>query len=104
MSEPLSATKLLKQLAVPIDAKSFLAGLQLAGLLEEREYVSSSGSGEVKRYRALTADGLAYGVNAETLSAEKTEVRFYVETFPAVLRRSFDALLVRVEEVVSAEG
>lgn len=98
--EPQSATQLLKQLAVPLDAKSFLAGLELAGLLVEREYLSSTGSGEVKRYKALTEEGLAYGVNAPTMSPEKTEVKFFRKTFPHVLRLSFDALMKRLESTV----
>lgn len=104
MSAPVSATKLLKQLEVPLDAASFLAGMELAGLLEERQYVSSSGSGEVKRYKALTDTGLAYGVNAKTLSPEKTEVRFYGETFPQVLLCSIEALRARVAEISLAAG
>lgn len=98
----MSATKLLKQLEVPLDAVSLLAGLELAGLLEERQYVSSSGSGEVKRYKALTDAGLAYGVNAKTLSPEKTEVRFYEETFPQVLLCSIEALTERVRDIVKS--
>jgi hypothetical protein len=51
-------------------------------LLEEKERPSSKYEGKIKKYKALTEKGLAYGVNTENPSSPgQTTPHYYVEKF-----------------------
>jgi hypothetical protein len=81
----LSAKDLLNKHSSPIDAASLFNAMGLAGLIEEKEYVSSTGSGEIKVYRSLTECGLKYGMNKKSSYTEATELRFFPSTFTELL-------------------
>lgn len=52
------------------------------GLLESIDYLSSTGSGKIKKFNRLTVSGLYYGINeGGDHHDEKTTCRFYQETF-----------------------
>lgn len=82
----MSITAALKQHQIPLHAQSVLQMLTWAGLVEESEYLSSTGSGEVKKFQRLTAAGLVYGQNVATLSPTKTEIKVHVSTLPDLIR------------------
>lgn len=94
-----AAKKLLELSGSALDAASLFAGMAQIGLLEEREYLSSSGSGEIKRYKALTEEGLRYGKNMPTMSPTKTEVKLYPSAFPDLLQRVCQGLLAHAESL-----
>ncbi|EBU7766774.1 hypothetical protein [Salmonella enterica] len=81
----LSAKDLLNKHSSPLNAASLLNAMLLAGLLEEKEYISSTGSGEIKSYRSLTEAGLKYGMNKKSGYSEATELRFFPSTFSELL-------------------
>lgn len=88
MSSPVSMTVALKPHAIPLPAASVLQMMQWAGLIEDVEYASSSGSGEIKHFLRLTERGLTYGVNlAGPVSKEKTEVAIYPSRLGVILRQ-----------------
>lgn len=93
MAKLLAATALLKGVNAPLDAGTFMRGLALAGLAVECEYLSSSGSGVVKRYWSLTEAGLAYGQNIKTISPVRTEPRFDPDRFTGLVRLSLEGLM-----------
>jgi hypothetical protein len=82
----LSITAALKHHQIPLHAQSVLQMLTWAGLVEEVEYLSSTGSGEVKTFQRLTAAGLQYGENTATLSPTKTEIKVRVSAIPELVR------------------
>lgn len=87
MTSPVSVTAALKERGVTLPAASVLQMMQWVGLVEEVEYTSSSGSGEIKRFLRLTERGLAYGINVPgPVSKEKTEVAIYPSVLGAILR------------------
>lgn len=93
MTNPVSMTAALKHRAIPLPASSVLQMMQWAGLVEDVEYTSSSGSGEIKHFLRLTERGLAYGVNlASPVSKEKTEVAIYPSRLGAILRQCHGGL------------
>lgn len=81
-----SLTVLVKQSGVSLNAATILAAIRHTDLVEEVEYVSTSGSGEIKSFLRLTDAGLAFGVNKDGAHEIKTEARFFAETFPGLLR------------------
>lgn len=73
-----SAKKLLADQKLPLDASTFNNGLMLVGLLEEKKYLSTTGSGEEKYYIAFTDAGAEFGKNKSSGFHEfKTEAKFY---------------------------
>lgn len=98
----LAAKDLLVKHSSPLDAASLFKAMQLAGLLEDKEYVSSTGSGEIKVYRSLTEEGLRFGINKESGYSEATEIRFFPATFGELLVIASMAILKHSEQFVSA--
>lgn len=76
-----SAKNLIKNLACPVDAPTLFQGLALAGFMEQCEYVSSTGSGEIKSYWRFAERGLRLGVNRSSSFSQATTPRFYADTF-----------------------
>lgn len=101
--KPKSAKELLLATGAPIDAASLLDLLCAAHLATWAEYVSTTGSGEIKKYRVLTESGLRYGVNASTAHPSRTECRFYADTFPALLQVAAQTLTSFSQRIVQAE-
>ncbi len=101
--KPKSPKELLANRDAPLDATSFYALLELAGMIEWQEYLSTTGSGEIKRFRRLNRAGLNYGINAPTAHEFRTECRFYAENFPDLLKIAAGALS-RFASDLSAPG
>ncbi|MDM0110071.1 hypothetical protein QTH97_34575 [Variovorax sp. J22R24] len=76
-----SAKELLEGMGALLNAAALNKILLMMGLAEEIEYLSSTGSGEVKSYTRLTERGLAYGKNKESGFSEKTTMVFYESGF-----------------------
>jgi len=86
MSEKVfTATELLIDRAAVYDAATLFRALEKAGMLSVVEYPSTTGTGEVKTFKALVGKGLEYGVNKETIHKFKTECRFYDHSFDRLL-------------------
>lgn len=94
-----AAKDLLEENSSPLNSASLFDALLLAGLLEEKKYVSSTGSGEIKSYLALTECGQKYGVNRISRYSEKTELRFYPSTFKELLVIASKAILKHAESL-----
>lgn len=82
-----SLTNLLKQ-QDKLDISAVKANKILVelGVLEEKERPSSKYPDKIKKYKALTAKGLVYGVNRENPSSpDQTTPYYYVEKFDELL-------------------
>ncbi len=81
-----SLTNLLKLNTVEISTVKANKILVALGLLAEKERPSSKYAGKMKKYKALTEQGLAYGVNVENPSSPgQTTPHYFSETFAALL-------------------
>ena len=77
-----SMTNLLKQHNAEISVVKANKILVSIEILEEKERPSSKYEGKIKKYKALTSKGLAYGINKENYSSPgQTTPNYYVETF-----------------------
>ena len=94
--EPESLTTLLKSVNTSLNAAAILAALKRTGHVTDIEYASTTGSGELKTFAALSPSGLSFGINRPTAHPFKTEARFY--------RSKFAALLKVVAEQIQAEA
>jgi len=91
----------LKDLVQAYDVSLNPAAINLAmkriGITKDIEYQSTTGSGEIKTYVALTDKGAKYGLNRpDGIHEFKTKCRFYAETFPE--------LIVEVGQQITKEG
>ncbi|MBU0681839.1 MAG: hypothetical protein KKD73_10505, partial [Proteobacteria bacterium] len=81
-----SMTNLLKQHKVDISTVKANKTLVALGLLLDKERPSSKYAGKMKKYKALSAKGLEYGVNVENLNSPgQTTPHYFVDTFPELL-------------------
>lgn len=94
-----SAKDLLEKHSSPLNSTSLFNGMVLAKLLEEKKYLSSTGSGEIKSYLSLTENGMKFGINRSSEYSQKTEVRFYPSTFRELLILSSKAILNHSEKL-----
>lgn len=93
-------TALLDEHSCSLDANSIMRVMMRYGLAEDAEYISTTGSGEVKRFRRLTDEGLNYGVNEKSSGHDiKTSPRFYMNTFPALVSLVVSYLQKESEEM-----
>jgi len=77
-----SMTNLLKQHNAEISVVKANKILVAIDFLEEKERPSSKYEGKIKKYKALTEKGLAYGLNKENPSSPgQTTPHYYVEKF-----------------------
>ena len=82
-----SMTNLLKQKNAEISVVKANKILVAMGILEDKERPSSKYEGKIKKYKALTSKGLAYGINKDNLSSpDQTTPHYYVEKFDELLR------------------
>ena len=66
-----------------VKANKILVGL---GLLSEKERPSAKYAGKIKKYKALTDQGLRYGVNEENPSSPgQTTPHYFIDTFDQLL-------------------
>jgi hypothetical protein len=81
-----SITNLLKQNNAGISAVKANKILVVLGLLSEEERPSSKYAGKMKKYKALTEQGLQYGVNLENPNSPgQTTPHYFVDTFDRLL-------------------
>ena len=81
-----SMTKLLKKNNSKISTVKANRILLALDILEDKERPSSKYPDKIKKYKALTENGLAYGVNKENPnSPEQTTPHYYVEKFDELL-------------------
>lgn len=86
----------------PLEAKSFYLLAERAGLVEWREYVSTSGSGEIKRLRRFTDAGLRFGVNDPTPHPFMTHCKLYRSNLGELMRLLAAALNAYADEADAA--
>lgn len=81
-----SITNLLKQHAADLSAVGANRAMVALGLLAEEERPSAKYAGKMKKYKALTARGLDYGVNRENPNSPgQTTPHYFTETFARLL-------------------
>ena len=81
-----SITNLLKANDVDLSAVKANKILVELGLLEEKERPSSKYAGKMKKYKALTEEGLEYGVNEENHNSPgQTTPHYFIDTFEQLL-------------------
>ena len=81
-----SMTNLLKQNGAKISTVKANKILVAIEILEEKERPSSKYADKIKKYKALTEKGLAFGENKENPnSPEQTTPVYYVEKFDELL-------------------
>lgn len=95
-----SAKDLLEKYSSPLNSSSLFNALEVAGLVVSKEYVSSTGSGEIKSYLSLIDDGLKFGLNRQSAYSEKTELRFFNDSFPELLVVAAKAILNQSQALV----
>jgi hypothetical protein len=94
------AKTLLAEIGSSLDATSFFNGLELAGVVARVEYMSTTGSGEVKQFVKIEDGHLNVGQNKKTMHEFKTEARFFRDGFESLAVVSCRALL---ENAISIE-
>lgn len=86
MKQTDAMTTLLKQNQAEISTVKANKVLVSLGLLVEKERPSSKYAGKIKKYKALSAEGLKYGLNKENpQSPGQTTPSYYTETFAELL-------------------
>jgi len=81
-----SLTNLLKDNKVEISTVKANKILVSLGLLVEKERPSSKYAGKMKKYKALTEQGLAYGINVENPSSPgQSTPHYFSDTFAQLL-------------------
>jgi len=92
-----SITNLLKTNNFELSAVKTNNILVDLGLLEEKERPSTKYAGKIKKYKALTEEGLVYGVNEENRNSPgQTTPHYFVDTF--------DQLLALIRTWIKAQG
>lgn len=96
------AKKLLADHRLPMDVNTFNNGLILAGILEVKKYLSTTGSGEEKYYIAFTEAGAIYGRNSPSGWHEfKTEPKYYHDHFAAAYLLAAAALFTHAQSIAT---
>ncbi len=81
-----SMTNLLKQNNADITTVKANKILMVLGLLQDKERPSSKYPDKIKKFKALTSQGLTYGINKENPSSPgQTTPHYYVEKFNELL-------------------
>ncbi|MBP8202382.1 hypothetical protein [Laribacter hongkongensis] len=76
-----TASNLLKSHNITLNAASLHMLMEKAGFIEDAEYLSASGSGEIKKCKVLTNTGLKYGINEKSIYSAGTSIKLYGATF-----------------------
>lgn len=101
MPNPDSITNLLKANDAGVSAvkanKAFIA----MGILEEKERPSSKYPDKIKKYKALTEEGLKYGENRENMTGDETTPYYFKDTFDELLARLQTHLAANAPEKAS---
>lgn len=97
-----SLKTLTSQHGLSFDASTIMNALLKAGYAENFEYLSSTGSGELKSFKKLTEEGVKFGVNKESFGPSvRTEPRFFESTFPELMKVVVAQLQTEVAEIGS---
>ncbi len=97
MEKTESITKLLKEHNSELSAVGANRALVALGLLSEEERPSAKYAGKMKKYKALTARGLEYGVNLENPNSPG-------QTTPHYFTESFARLLTLIRREITGNG
>lgn len=92
MPNPDSITNLLKANDAGVSAVKANKALIAMGILEEKERPSSKYPDKIKKYKALTQEGLKYGENRENMTGDETTPYYFKDTFEELLARLQDHL------------
>lgn len=84
-TEPI--TVLLKRHDVGLSAAKANRILIARGILEERTRPSETEPGKLRTYKALTDEGLRYGINKAQQMVDETTPRYYEDTFPELVEK-----------------
>ena len=87
MPKTAAITKLLKAHEAGVSAVKANKALLAMGILEEKERPSSKYPDKIKKYKALTEDGLNYGENRESMTSDETTPYYFTDNFPELLTR-----------------
>ena len=84
-TEPI--TVLLKRHGVGLSAAKANRILLAKGILEEKTRPSETEPGKLRSYKALTDDGLRYGINKAQQMVDETTPRYYEDSFSELVER-----------------
>lgn len=84
-TEPI--TVLLKRHDVGLSAAKANRILLAKGILEEKTRPSETEPGKLRSYKALTDDGLRYGINKAQQMVDETTPRYYEDSFAELVER-----------------
>lgn len=84
-TEPI--TNLLKRFNVGLSAAKANKILLAKGILEEKTRPSETEPGKLRTYKALTDEGLRYGINRPQQMIDETTPRYYEDTFPELVSK-----------------
>jgi hypothetical protein len=85
MEKPISLTKLCKSHDLSLDAAAILKVLIKIDVIEVLEYPSTTGSGELKKYKSINKMYARFGENTPTMHEFRTEPRFYPNVFSELI-------------------
>ena len=97
--QPQSLTKLIKTHQLSISPSSVFNLLTAAGVVEIKQYPSTTGSGVMKSYKHINDSYSDYGKNVWTQHEFKTEARFYEESFQALMLIVFEQLGKEIKSI-----
>ena len=80
-------TILLKRHEVGLSAAKANKILLAKGILEEKTRPSETEPGKVRTYKALTDDGLRYGINRPQQMIDETTPRYYEDSFQELVAK-----------------
>jgi hypothetical protein len=80
-------TILLKRNEVGLSAAKANKILLAKGILEEKTRPSETEPGKVRTYKALTDDGLRYGINRPQQMIDETTPRYYEDSFQELVAK-----------------
>lgn|GEM_PF-5740352 len=76
------------------------------GYIEEVEYLSSTGTGELKKYRRFTDKGLEYGINSKSFrqKSESTKCKFNGYNFKQLLAEVIEHLQTKKPKNIDSDS
>jgi len=87
MPNPDSMTNLLKANEAGFSTVKANKAMLAMGLLEQKERPSSKYPDKIKKYKALTEEGLKYGENRESMTGDETTPYYFKDSFAELLTR-----------------
>ena len=87
MPNPDAITNLLKAHEAGVSAVKANKALLAMGILEQKERPSSKYPDKIKKYKALTEEGLKYGENRGSITSDETTPYYFKDSSPELLAR-----------------